>query len=101
MLIVAVSAYSLNSSCSEFQGASESIKAILTVGAGIGFLSVFIFAIYAIFKTTWWHPIAGLLVVGALSAFISGLLRLLPKIIVDILSVIGVTVGSFFMWTSL
>lgn len=101
MLIVAVSAYSLNLSSNEFRGSFETIKTVLAVGAAIGFLSVFAFTVYAIFKITWWHPIVGLMAVSALSAFISGVLRLLPRIIVDVLSLIGVVIGSYFMWVSL
>ncbi|WP_143813408.1 hypothetical protein [Parabacteroides provencensis] len=100
MLIVAVSSFGLNGSSNDFKGSSSLIKSILTVGAGVGFISLLVFTIYAIFKMTWWHPLVGLLVVGTIAPFINGIIKLLPNIIIDILSLVGVIAGSYFMWMS-
>lgn len=98
MLIVAVSALCLNGLSNEFRGSSSLVKNVLIIGAASGFLSLFAFVIYAIFKTTWWHPIVGLLIIGAISSTIGKIIRMFPDLIADLLCLVGVVVGSCLMW---
>lgn len=93
--LLGVFSYYCQSFAGNFKGASLTMKTLLTICGGLGYLAFFAFIIWSFFIFTWWKPILTLIasiVLGGITIFlvdnIAG--KILSMLAVPILIVLSV-----------
>lgn len=98
IVLLGLCAFYTNACATNFKGSSSSIKSLLTIASGLGFLSFFAIVIASFFYITWWHSILIFIITSSIAGFTNTIGK---SQVIGGISVGGVLLFSYLAWSSM